>query len=629
MVVQCSPQDRRAGDRVTASDRLRLALDRCARRRASVVAATIPKAQRRTAMRRRPEAEPWAVTAWGELYEIFPEVDPLVAGQAAESHTHVTALADFSPLGQGDVAIVLRAADGSEETFPRDAGEASGDLRDRGHAAASRRVRPALLGSRQRPGARRSPGDACASDEAGSPGGLADATAPHAAGRGGRGDRRRRGDLLSQGAAVENAVRDRVDREGELAATRVAPARVVARPGGDRRITAPADGVLQASPFPHPGLVLRAGAPLFALTPRLDPERSRPLSTAKSPSAQAELALAQSAARRARELASGGVVSAADLEGRRRHWRWRRRMRRRRERDAATARRARGGGGAATEAVVIGAPFDGAVAAVAASAGQAVEAGDELGRFIASGPPWIEAWVAPEAVAGLDAGPDAGEPAAPERARRSLSGPTSRRVWSRSRRRSTPAAVGARSSSSSRQFHRRSPWASRSRSSSRPEPIQRGIVVPAAAVIDDAGVAVVYVQPAGETMRRREVQITGRAGGLRLVTGLAAGETDRDSRRRRGAALLSRLLRRRRSPRPLTGRDDHAPATDPPLAARAACRHRALSRLSSWPDSRSFRVFRSMSSPISRPPPSPSSPKRPAGLPRRSSCSSRCRSSRR
>ena len=45
--------------------------------------------------------EPWAVTAWGDRYEIFPEVDPLVAGRAAESHTHVTTLADFSPLTEG------------------------------------------------------------------------------------------------------------------------------------------------------------------------------------------------------------------------------------------------------------------------------------------------------------------------------------------------------------------------------------------------------------------------------------------------------------------------------------------------------------------------------------------------
>ena len=44
---------------------------------------------------------------------------------------------------------------------------------------------------------------------------------------------------------------------------------------------------------------------------------------------------------------------------------------------------------------MIGAPFDGAVARGRGDAGQAVEAGDELGRFVASGPPWLEAWVAP------------------------------------------------------------------------------------------------------------------------------------------------------------------------------------------------------------------------------------------
>ena len=48
--------------------------------------------------------------------------------------------------------------------------------------------------------------------------------------------------------------------------------------------------------------------------------------------------------------------------------------------------------------------------------------------------------------------------------------------------------------------------------------------MPAAAVVDDAGIDVVYIQPSGETLRRREVRVVARSGELRLVTGLAAGE---------------------------------------------------------------------------------------------------------
>src|SRR5687767_14346945 len=60
--------------------------------------------------------EPWAVTTWGERYEVFPETDALVAGSTSSAHTHVTVLSDFSPLRQGSVAILLREG-GREQSF--------------------------------------------------------------------------------------------------------------------------------------------------------------------------------------------------------------------------------------------------------------------------------------------------------------------------------------------------------------------------------------------------------------------------------------------------------------------------------------------------------------------------------
>ena len=36
------------------------------------------------------EDEAWAVTAWGEQFEIFAEADPMVVGETVKSHTHVT-----------------------------------------------------------------------------------------------------------------------------------------------------------------------------------------------------------------------------------------------------------------------------------------------------------------------------------------------------------------------------------------------------------------------------------------------------------------------------------------------------------------------------------------------------------
>ncbi|HSF44212.1 MAG TPA: efflux RND transporter periplasmic adaptor subunit, partial [Thermoanaerobaculia bacterium] len=51
-----------------------------------------------------------------------------------------------------------------------------------------------------------------------------------------------------------------------------------------------------------------------------------------------------------------------------------------------------------------------------------------------------------------------------------------------------------------------------------------GIVIPAAALVDDGGVEVVYVQLGGEGFERREVEIEARQGALVLVRGIVPGE---------------------------------------------------------------------------------------------------------
>ena len=50
----------------------------------TVVAAAAEVAQ--TGRGSRAEHETWSVTAWSEHFEVFPEVEPLVAGQAADAH---------------------------------------------------------------------------------------------------------------------------------------------------------------------------------------------------------------------------------------------------------------------------------------------------------------------------------------------------------------------------------------------------------------------------------------------------------------------------------------------------------------------------------------------------------------
>ena len=62
-------------------------------------------------------AEPWAVTAWGDHFGLFPEVDALVAGEVADAHVHVTILEGFKPATEGTVAVLLTSAGGRQSRF--------------------------------------------------------------------------------------------------------------------------------------------------------------------------------------------------------------------------------------------------------------------------------------------------------------------------------------------------------------------------------------------------------------------------------------------------------------------------------------------------------------------------------
>jgi len=63
------------------------------------------------------EAESWAVTAWGQHFELFPEIDALVAGDTAGAHVHVTLLEGFTPATEGSVTVVLSGEAGTQERF--------------------------------------------------------------------------------------------------------------------------------------------------------------------------------------------------------------------------------------------------------------------------------------------------------------------------------------------------------------------------------------------------------------------------------------------------------------------------------------------------------------------------------
>ncbi len=462
------------------------------------------------------EAEPWSVTAWSEHYELFAETDPLIAGREAPSHAHFTVLDDFSALDRGSVTGILRGG-GREETFHapsplrpgifqvvfRPAREGTFDLvfrveeRGRREEIAAGRVR---VGTAESPGGLVEPPPGTPAEDAagGEPIGFLK-------------EQQWRTPFATAWAET-----------GSLRRTLRAPATVRAAGGGEATLTAPADGVVTAARWPHVGLEAARGTPLFTLAPRVEGERSLSELGADVTSLEAELHAARSRLARLRELLAVEAASRREVE----------------EADAAVralsarleaARRGRAAagavrrGGAGPESFRIAAPIAGRVAEVAVSPGQFVAAGAPLARLVRTSPVWLELALRPAQAAALTAAP---------------AGLFVRR-WAEEEPFPVPAGE--------LRLVSRSPEVDRAtgmvpvvlevrrgvdvlRLGSRVEtelllPGEvRGIVLPASALVDDAGVEVVYVQLGGESFARREVEVVARQGPRVAVRGIAPGE---------------------------------------------------------------------------------------------------------
>ncbi|HEX4955189.1 MAG TPA: efflux RND transporter periplasmic adaptor subunit [Thermoanaerobaculia bacterium] len=463
------------------------------------------------------EGEPWAVTAWSEHYELFAETEALVAGREARSHAHFTHLPDFSALNEGSVTGILRAADGTQETFlasePLRAGifrvvfrptrEGTFDLAFRVENA---KAREEIAAGRVRVGSAGDPGG-LVEGPPGAPGQAATIGEPL-------------GFLKEQQWRTAFATAWAAD--GSLQEALRAPARVRAAAGGEVTLTAPADGVLEARPWPHPGLEVAAGATLFALAPRVTPDRSRAQLEAEIAELEAELTPAEARRARLEELLALEAASPREVEEARARvvGLVARRDATRRELLALEAARGSGGG---PESFRLRSPIAGRVAEVAASPGQFVAAGTALGRVVRTSPVWLELALLPAQAAALDEPPRGllvrrwaeEEPLlVPAEALRLVS-------------RAPEVAAGTgtvtvilaveRDVDLLRLGSRLEVEVLLSRERS-------GIVLPASALVDDSGVPVVYVQLGGESFERREVRVEARQGLEVLVSGVAAGE---------------------------------------------------------------------------------------------------------
>ena len=462
--------------------------------------------------------EAWTVTALGERFEVFPEIDALEVGHTAMAHTHVTRLADFGPLVEGTVEIVLVDGEG-EQVF------GAGESADPGHflvEVTPRRTGEADLlfriddgvGIEEIPGGRVRVG---AADHAE---GLIQAPELPAGSDGGEPvaflkEQQWQGRFAT--AWVE---------EGHLARSVSGVATFRPPGGGESTVTAQVDGVVQppadARSWPFVGRRVERDAPLFRVVPLVASERSLATLEGELEALAVELESARSRSTRLQELLALEAVSERDVEETGVRARTLEARHRAAERDLESARSSREGG-ADGAGISLKAPFSGRIAAVSTTPGATVSAGDSLARLVRTDVVWIEVALPPQdarrlASAGLRGvvldDPESGPVRIDEGLSLvSVSPELSPRTGTVTVLLEAPGLAGTG-------FALGSTVAAQVLMAGK----ESGIVVPASALVDDGGVPVVFLQLSGEDFQRQTVTVLGRQGDEVLVGGLAPGQ---------------------------------------------------------------------------------------------------------
>lgn len=459
--------------------------------------------------------ESWAVTVWGERFELFPEIDALVAGDTAEAHVHVTILDGFVPATLGSVTVVLTDASGAEERFgapevlrpgifavdirPGSPGERQ--LRFEVQAGG---VSESISGGRVRVGTRDAPG------------GLVQP--PHLLPAGDKGEEV---DFLKE-QQWRTAFATAWAQTASLQASVRGIARIEPPAGGDVLLTAPMDAVVRAARWPHTGQRVAAGAPLLSLIQASEPTRSLAELEAAVRELEAQSTAASARAERLDQLFAREAVSRREVEQARAEATGLGARLQAAQAELVAAEAGRMGLDSVSGLEVV-APFQCRVVEILVSAGQQVAAGSPLVRVVRERPVWLRVAVTPEAadqladgITGvvLDSGASAEaiELGAEETRLVAVapevdSGTGAVEVLVELHRSVDDLRLGLRTSAELLVPGRLD-----------------GIVLPDSAVVDDAGVDVVYIQGSGESFSRRVVTVQRRQGERALVTGVLPGE---------------------------------------------------------------------------------------------------------
>ena len=461
------------------------------------------------------ERESWAVTAWGEHFELFPEIDALVVGDTAGAHVHVTVLDGFTPATEGAVTVVLTGASGTQERFTSTTAVRPGIF--------NVEIQPSVAGDRELHfeievgGITETiPGGKVRVGTADVPGGLVSPPHPLPAVDGGE----EMDFLKEQQWRTRFATAWAV--EGDLRSSVTGTSRVEPPAGGDVSLTAPVDGMVRATAWPFTGQSAAAGAGLLSLIPSVPTQRS--LADLEASVLELE-ALADAAAARedrlegllAREAASRRQVEQARAEATG--------LRARLEAGQAelAAAEAARQGRRGVSGLEIRAPFSGRVAEVRVSPGEHVTAGTTLLRVVRERPVWIRVALIPEhsgllsgGIAGLVL--DTGATSVPVE----VSAEDVRLVAIAPEVDPSSGTVDALIEVQ-RTVDELKPGLRATAQILLPGKVE-GVVLPDAAVVDDAGVPVVYVQLGGESFSRREIDVRHRQGERVVVDGVLPGE---------------------------------------------------------------------------------------------------------
>lgn len=324
------------------------------------------------------------LTHFSDKTELFVEFPPLVAGQTATFVAHFTQLANFKPLAQGKLTVVLAGGTAPEERFVADAPAVPGIFKPgvTPKAAGERELSlivDSVLGT--------------ITHELGPVTVFADVKSA-AAGHGDHGHDGHDG----AGIAFSKEQQWKIDfataeaTTGNVRPAVAATATIKAHPDGEALLAAPAAGLLRpAGSFPRVGQTVKKGQVLALLAPRLGGETDQ--ATLEAGAGKARIALEQ--AQRERERMEALFKDEAIPEKRLLEARANERM----AAAEAQAAGARAGGLGGSGGIAIRAPIDGTLADVAVAPGAFVAEGAPLFHVANTARLWLEARV-PESEVG-------------------------------------------------------------------------------------------------------------------------------------------------------------------------------------------------------------------------------------